>query len=204
LPERQLPRRRADRGRDHRPRQAPLPRRAEAGRGGRLGPPPLPDLRVRAELRGRAGHRPLGDRAPAGLDHASPLRPHRPQGTRSASRGRPRGDAGRGRGAGPRDRTGRRRLSPRRNRGEVAEDVEAASRVIELRREIAYHDNRYYALDDPEIGDDAYDALMRELRELEEADPGLVTPDSPTQRVGGRPGDRFEPVRPTEPMLSLP
>jgi DNA ligase (NAD+) len=94
-------------------------------------------------------------------------------------------------------------LSPRRNRGEAAQRVEPASRVIELRREIAHHDDRYYALDDPEIGDDAYDALMRELRELEEAEPELVTPDSPTQRVGGRPGDRFEQVRHTEPMLSL-
>ena len=78
-----------------------------------------------------------------------------------------------------------------------------ADRIEELRREIAHHDHRYYELDDPEIGDDAYDALMRELRELEAAHPDLVTPDSPTQRVAGRPLDRFEQVRHAEPMLSL-
>ena len=77
------------------------------------------------------------------------------------------------------------------------------ARVEELRREIAHHDRRYYELDDPEIGDDQYDALMRELRELEAAHPDLITPDSPTQRVGGRPLDRFEQVRHADPMLSL-
>jgi DNA ligase (NAD+) len=79
----------------------------------------------------------------------------------------------------------------------------AAQRAAELRREIAHHDHRYYVLDDPEIGDDAYDVLLDELRELEAADPRLRTPDSPTQRVGGRPLDRFERVRHSEPMLSL-
>ena len=78
-----------------------------------------------------------------------------------------------------------------------------AKRARELRREIAHHDHRYYVLDDPEVGDDAYDALLNELRELEEANPELRTPDSPTQRVGGRPLDRFEQVRHAEPMLSL-
>ena len=76
-------------------------------------------------------------------------------------------------------------------------------RVEELRREIAHHDHRYYVLDDPEIGDDAYDALLDELRELEEHHPELRTPDSPTQRVVGRPLDKFEQVRHREPMLSL-
>ncbi|HYX78217.1 MAG TPA: NAD-dependent DNA ligase LigA [Solirubrobacterales bacterium] len=76
-------------------------------------------------------------------------------------------------------------------------------RVEELRREIAYHDHRYYVLDDPEIGDDAYDALLDELRELEGRHPELRTPDSPTQRVGGRPLEKFEQVRHREPMLSL-
>jgi DNA ligase (NAD+) len=72
-----------------------------------------------------------------------------------------------------------------------------------LRREIAGHDHRYYVLDDPEIGDDAYDALLDELRALEAEHPELLTPDSPTQRVGGEPVDKFEPVRHLEPMLSL-
>src|SRR6266480_4525756 len=60
-----------------------------------------------------------------------------------------------------------------------------------------------YALDDPEIGDDAYDALLDELRELEREHPELQTPDSPTQRVGGQPLDKFEQVRHAEPMFSL-
>jgi DNA ligase (NAD+) len=78
-------------------------------------------------------------------------------------------------------------------------------RADELRREIAHHDHRYYVLDDPEIGDDAYDALLDELRGLEEEHPELRTADSPTQRVGGgmRPLDKFEPARHAEPMLSL-
>jgi DNA ligase (NAD+) len=76
-------------------------------------------------------------------------------------------------------------------------------RAEELRREIAGHDRSYYVLDDPTIGDDEYDALLNELRELEEANPELRTPDSPTQRVGGEPLDKFEQVEHPEPMLSL-
>jgi DNA ligase (NAD+) len=82
---------------------------------------------------------------------------------------------------------------------------DAKRRVAELRQEIAGHDHRYYVLDDPEIGDDAYDALLDELRALEAEHPDLLTPDSPTQRVAGgtRPLDRFEQARHLEPMLSL-
>ncbi len=76
-------------------------------------------------------------------------------------------------------------------------------RAEELRREIAGHDHSYYVLDDPTIGDDEYDALLNELRDLEEANPELRTPDSPTQRVGGKPLDKFEQVEHPEPMLSL-
>ena len=65
-------------------------------------------------------------------------------------------------------------------------DATPAERAAELRREIAEADHRYYELDDPTIGDDEYDALMRELRAIEEDDPEPVTADSPTQRVGGR------------------
>jgi len=82
-------------------------------------------------------------------------------------------------------------------------DRDAAKRVAELRRQVEYHDHRYYVLDDPEISDARYDALMRELRELEAANPGLVTPDSPTQRVGGHPSKGFSTVRHSIPMLSL-
>ncbi len=82
-------------------------------------------------------------------------------------------------------------------------DREAANRVAELRRQIQRHDHRYYVLDDPEISDARYDALVRELRELEAAHPELVTTDSPTQRVGGEPSRGFAEIRHSVPMLSL-
>ncbi len=78
-----------------------------------------------------------------------------------------------------------------------------ARRIAELRRQIAYHDHRYYVLDDPEIPDAEYDRLWRELAELEAAHPELVTPDSPTQRVGGAPAEGFAEVVHAVPMLSL-
>ena len=76
-------------------------------------------------------------------------------------------------------------------------------RAAELREEIARHDHSYYVLDDPTIDDDEYDALLDELRALEEANPDLRTADSPTQRVGGKPLDKFEQVAHPQPMLSL-
>jgi DNA ligase (NAD+) len=78
-----------------------------------------------------------------------------------------------------------------------------AERAAELRREIEHHNYRYYVLDDPELGDDAYDALLNELRDIEAAHPDLLTPDSPTQRVGATPLDKFEQVRHLQPMYSL-
>ena len=78
-----------------------------------------------------------------------------------------------------------------------------AKRIGDLRRQIERHDYRYYVLDDPEVTDAAYDALMRELRELEAAHPDLVTPESPTQRVAGRPAAGFAEVVHALPMLSL-
>jgi DNA ligase (NAD+) len=80
---------------------------------------------------------------------------------------------------------------------------DAAARAAELRRVVEHHNYRYYVLDDPEIGDDAYDALLDELRALEEAHPELRTSDSPTQRVGAQPLDKFEHVQHLQPMLSL-
>jgi DNA ligase (NAD+) len=77
------------------------------------------------------------------------------------------------------------------------------SRAAELRRQLEHHNHRYYVLDDPEIGDDAYDELLNELRSIEADHPELRTPDSPTQRVGAPPLDRFERVEHAEPMLSL-
>jgi DNA ligase (NAD+) len=76
-------------------------------------------------------------------------------------------------------------------------------RAAELRRVIEHHNHRYYVLDAPEIGDAEYDALLDELRAIETEHPDLRTPDSPTQRVGGKPLDKFEPVRHLQPMLSL-
>jgi len=81
---------------------------------------------------------------------------------------------------------------------------EVLARAKELREALEYHAHRYYVLDDPEIGDDEYDALLDELRDLEARYPTLVTADSPTQRVGGEPVGRLEKVRHLEPMLSLP
>jgi DNA ligase (NAD+) len=78
-----------------------------------------------------------------------------------------------------------------------------AARAAQLRQTLAYHSRRYYVEDDPEIGDDEYDALYNELRDLEAAHPELVTPDSPTQRVGGEPVSRLEKVTHPQPMLSL-
>jgi DNA ligase (NAD+) len=76
-------------------------------------------------------------------------------------------------------------------------------RAAELKELLAHHNHLYYVLDDPEIGDDDYDELLNELRALEEEHPGLRTPDSPTQRVGAPPLERFEPVEHFEQMLSL-
>lgn len=80
---------------------------------------------------------------------------------------------------------------------------EIIERVKKLREEIEYHNYRYYVLDSPVISDAEYDALMRELRELEAQYPELITPDSPTQRVGFKPAEGFKEVPHKEPMLSL-
>jgi len=79
----------------------------------------------------------------------------------------------------------------------------AKVRVEELREQLNYHLYRYHVLDDPEISDAEYDELMNELKALEERFPELVTPDSPTQRVGATPADLFAPVQHRTPMLSL-
>src|SRR5690606_30762352 len=83
------------------------------------------------------------------------------------------------------------------NRSDVARRIEA------LRAEIREHDHRYYVLDAPVISDAQYDQLMRELQELEAQHPELVTPDSPTQRVGAPPSEAFRRVPHRVPMLSL-
>src|ERR1044072_1134986 len=77
------------------------------------------------------------------------------------------------------------------------------AKAEKLRKEILHHEHRYYVLDDPEVSDTEYDDLLRELKALEEEHPELVTPDSPTQRVGGAPLAKFKQAEHPEPMLSL-
>ena len=81
--------------------------------------------------------------------------------------------------------------------------MDIARRIGELQEQLRYHIYRYHVLDDPVISDDAYDALYRELQELEAAHPELVTPDSPTQRIGGEVKEDFTAVQHPRPMLSL-
>ena len=81
--------------------------------------------------------------------------------------------------------------------------TQATKRVAQLREAIDHHSYRYHVLDDPEVADAEYDALVGQLIEIEAAHPDLVTPDSPTQRVGAPPSDLFAPVRHRSPMMSL-
>ena len=79
----------------------------------------------------------------------------------------------------------------------------ARQRAEALHREIRRHEELYYVHDKPELTDAEFDALLRELREIEAAHPELVTPESPTQRVGGRPAEGFDTAEHVVPMLSL-
>jgi DNA ligase (NAD+) len=81
--------------------------------------------------------------------------------------------------------------------------AEVSHRAAELREQLEHHARLYYVLDDPEIGDDAYDRLLDELRAIERDHPELATADSPTRRVGGEPVGKLEKVTHLEPMLSL-
>src|SRR5512142_3514589 len=76
-------------------------------------------------------------------------------------------------------------------------------KIAALRDKIRYHEHRYYVLDDPELSDAEFDRLVNELKKLEAEHPDLVTPDSPTQRVGGKPREGFVKVPHSSPMLSL-
>ncbi|HEX4545022.1 MAG TPA: NAD-dependent DNA ligase LigA [Candidatus Acidoferrum sp.] len=84
-----------------------------------------------------------------------------------------------------------------------AAPVKTKKELEELGEKLRYHEHRYYVLDDPEISDAAYDRMMERLKEMEAAHPELVTPDSPTVRVGGAPREGFSTVRHARPMLSL-
>src|SRR5216683_337593 len=83
----------------------------------------------------------------------------------------------------------------------AAKDVE--QRIEGLRERVRYHEHLYYVLDNPEISDTEFDKLMQQLQQLEAEHPTLITPDSPTQRVGGKPREGFVKVRHSSPMLSL-
>jgi DNA ligase (NAD+) len=87
--------------------------------------------------------------------------------------------------------------------GSANSDTSAARRAEELRAELRRHEHLYYVLDAPEITDAAYDALMNELKRIEAAHPELLTPDSPTQRVSGKPAEGFKKAPHSRPMLSL-
>lgn len=81
--------------------------------------------------------------------------------------------------------------------------TQARQRVAQLRKELNYHNHRYYGLDAPVISDGEYDRLFQELRQLETDYPELITPDSPTHRIGGEPAEGFVQVQHPRPMLSL-
>jgi DNA ligase (NAD+) len=85
----------------------------------------------------------------------------------------------------------------------VTEGVDVRGRIEDLREQVRYHNRRYHIEDAPEVSDAEYDALVNELESLEAEHPELVTPDSPTQRVGGEPLEGFEEIRHAVPMLSL-
>ena len=82
-------------------------------------------------------------------------------------------------------------------------ESDAGRRIEELHAILREHNYRYYVLDQPSVSDAEYDALMRELRDLEAAHPDLLTPDSPTQRVGAPVSSQFTKVRHPQQMLSL-
>src|SRR3954454_4967254 len=86
---------------------------------------------------------------------------------------------------------------------EKAGTEKAAKRVAELREQINHHNQLYYTQTKPQIRDQEFDKLLRELIDLEAAHPALVTPDSPTQRVGGAPIEGFETVKHAVRMMSI-
>ena len=85
----------------------------------------------------------------------------------------------------------------------MKETKKIQTQASDLRKQLQYHNHRYYVLDDPEVPDAEYDRLFRELQKIESVHPSLVTPDSPTQRVGALPLPSFEEVEHVVPMLSL-
>src|SRR6185312_3144141 len=89
------------------------------------------------------------------------------------------------------------------NTGMPAKAKDSVTDIEALREQIRHHEHRYYVLDDPEISDAEFDMLMQQLKKLEAAHPELITADSPTQRVGGKPREGFIKAQHSSPMLSL-
>ena len=87
--------------------------------------------------------------------------------------------------------------------GKEIEGKEVEKKVDALREKIRYHEHRYYVLDNPEITDAEFDRLVNALKKLEAEHPELITPNSPTQRVGGKPREGFVKVQHSASMLSL-
>ena len=87
--------------------------------------------------------------------------------------------------------------------GRTTSHTDPAQRAEELRAQLRHHEHLYYVMDAPEISDQAFDTLMNELKRIEADHPELLIPDSPTQRVGGKPAEGFKKVRHSRPMLSL-
>ena len=85
----------------------------------------------------------------------------------------------------------------------MARPAQPAARIAQLRDQLRHHEHLYYVLDAPEITDAQYDALMNELKQLEAASGQPIPADSPTQRVGGKPSERFAKIPHSRPMLSL-
>jgi len=81
--------------------------------------------------------------------------------------------------------------------------VNPREEAAKLRDALRHHEHQYYVLDQPEISDTEYDQMMRELQGIEAEHPEIVTPDSPTQRVGGKPREGFQKLPHSSPMLSL-
>src|SRR5579863_7672497 len=85
----------------------------------------------------------------------------------------------------------------------MSKSSDVLKEVQRLREQIRHHDYLYHVADDPEISDAAYDRLMKQLKQVEAENPKVVTPDSPTQRLGGAPRAGFQPVQHKTPMVSL-
>src|ERR1700724_3917182 len=101
------------------------------------------------------------------------------------------------------DRVTKDRVANDRGKDRAGEHQSEERQIEELRKTIRHHEHLYYVLDAPELPDAEFDRLMQDLKRLEAAHPELITTDSPSQRVGGKPQEGFPKVEHSRPMLSL-